>query len=101
MRGFKIREKLSSRSELTLFGVLQALSNALVRMGEGSYIQQALVGFGVLHDGGRLSLYRQHYGPLRFLELSDEVTGPAAECRERLDVFGDVKHEFTPMLAPF
>jgi hypothetical protein len=35
MRGFEVRENLSRGPDLTLFGVLQALTDAFLRIGTG------------------------------------------------------------------
>ena len=40
--------------------VLQALADALARVGLSCNIQQPLIGFGVLHNGGGLALYGQN-----------------------------------------
>ena len=42
MPGFKVLEKLPCRPDLPLFCVLQALSDALLRVGAGGNIKQAL-----------------------------------------------------------
>src|SRR5450755_2903245 len=76
-------EKLPRRADLALFCVLQPLTDALVGVGLGSNVEQALIGFGVLHDGRSLSLYGQHHGALGFLELFHEITRPATERRQR------------------
>src|SRR5271170_5932225 len=60
MPGFKVLEKLPCRPDLPLFCVLQALSDALLRVGAGGNIKQALIGFGVLHDSRGFPLHRQH-----------------------------------------
>jgi hypothetical protein len=54
MRGFKVREKLSRWPHLVLFCVLQALTDALLGIGTGGDVEEALIGFSVLDDGRRL-----------------------------------------------
>src|ERR1035441_2538101 len=76
--------------------VIKPLANALVHIGAGGDVEQALIGFGVLHNGLGLALDREHYGPLAFLELLHEVAGAAAEGSQRLDVFGDIEHGTSP-----
>jgi hypothetical protein len=101
MPGFEIREKLFRWPHPAFFCVLQALTDSLPGIGMGRNVEQALIGFGILYDGRCFPLYGQHYGALGFLELFHEVTGPAAERRQRLDVVRDVKHGIAPIKAPF
>jgi hypothetical protein len=65
------------------------------------YIQQLLIGFGVLHNGRGLPLDGQYDGTLAFLELLQELTRAAAKRRQRLDVFRDIEHRLAPIKAPF
>jgi hypothetical protein len=68
MSGFEVREKLSRAPDPALFGVLQTLAGALLGIGTGGDVEQALVGFGVLHDGRRPPPHSQHTtGRLVFL----------------------------------
>jgi len=76
MRGFEVSEKLSRGPEPTLFGVLKALTDALRGMGTGGYVEQALIGFGILYNGRRFPLHGQHHGALGFLELFHKTTSP-------------------------
>lgn len=87
MPGFEVLEKLPRWADLPLCRVRQALADALLGIGARSNIEQALVGFGVLHDGRRFSLHGQYYGALGLFELFHKVAGSAAERRQRLDVF--------------
>src|SRR3981189_887493 len=77
--------------------VIKPLADSLFRIRAGGDVEQALVSFGVLHDGGSLPLDGEHHGALAFLQLLHEVAGTAAEGRQRLDVLGDVKHEPAPI----
>src|SRR5258707_6669072 len=77
--GFELVENLPRRPDLSLFRVLQALTYALPYIGTGGNVEEALISFGVLHDGRRLPLHRKHHGALGSLELFHEVAGPAAE----------------------
>lgn len=72
--------------------VVQALADAFFSISARGDIEQALIGCGVLYDGGGFSVYREHDRALRFLELLHEVTGGPAECGQRLDVARDVDH---------
>jgi hypothetical protein len=76
--------------------VIKPLADSLFRIRTGGDVEQALVGFGVLHDGGSPPLDVEHHRALAFLQLLDEVAGTAAEGRQRLDVFGDVQPEPAP-----
>ena len=67
MLGFEIVEKLSRRPDLSFFRVRQPLTDAFLHIGMGGNIEQALVGFGILHDSRCLSLHRKHHGALCFL----------------------------------
>jgi hypothetical protein len=77
--------------------ILQTLANGFRIIGAGGKVEQALIGCGVLHDGRRLSVHGKHHGAFALLELFHEVAGLAAESRQRLDVFGDVKHGSAPI----
>jgi len=57
MPGFELGEKFARRSDPSLSDVLQALTDAFLRIRVSSDIQQAPIGFGVLYNGGGLSLY--------------------------------------------
>jgi hypothetical protein len=92
MSRFKFREELSRRLHPTLSHILKALADTFFRVSLGGNVQQPLVGLGILHDSSGLSFHGQYHGTLTLLELPQELSGTAAECRERLDVFRDVKH---------
>ena len=57
--------------------VIKPLADTLVHIGAGGDVEQALIGFGVLHNGLGLALDREHYGPLAFLELLHSVVAAA------------------------
>jgi hypothetical protein len=92
---------LSRRASASVGYVIKPLADAFLCIGAGGDVKQALIGFGILHDGGRLPLYRKHHGALALLKLFHEVAGPAAEGRQRLDILSDVKHGPAPLKAPF
>jgi len=60
MPRFKIFEKLARRANPALFRVLQALADALFRVGSGGNIKQSLIGLRVLHDSCSLPLHGEH-----------------------------------------
>src|ERR1700730_5639076 len=76
--------------------IIKSLADSLFRIRAGGDVQQALVGFGVLHDSCCLPLYSEHHGALALFQLLHEVAGTAAEGRQRLDVLSYVKHEPAP-----
>ena len=92
MLGFEIVEKLPRRPDLSFFRVLQPLTDAFLHIGVGGNVEQALVGFGILHDSRCLSLHRKHHRALVLFKLFHEVAGPPPEGRQRLDVIRDVNH---------
>jgi len=79
--------------------VIKTLADSFLQIRAGGDVQQALVGFGILHDRRCLPLHPKHHGTLTFLQLSHEVAGTAAEGRQRLDVLGDVKYWPAPIKA--
>src|ERR1700674_1713245 len=96
MLGFELVEKLLRGPSFSFFRVLQALTDAFLCIDAGSDVEQALIGLGILHDGRCLPPHREHHRALALLELLDEVARPSAEGCQRLDVFGDIKHEPAP-----
>src|SRR5260370_23967064 len=64
MPGFELGEKLPHGPSLSFFRLVQALADAFLRISVGGNVEQALIGFGVLHDGRRLPLHRKHHGPV-------------------------------------
>jgi hypothetical protein len=101
MLRFEVREKLPSWADLPLFRVIQALTDALPRIGASSNVEQALISSRILHDGRSFPFHRKHHGALGSLELFQEGARPAAEGRQGLDVVRDVKHGTAPIKAPF
>ena len=83
------------------FGVLEALADAVFGIGFGSDVKQALVGFGVLHDGRRPPLHGQYHRAFGLLELFHEVAGPPAECRQGLNVIYRIEHGVLLFQHPF
>jgi hypothetical protein len=69
------------------------LTDRLLSIRAGRNVEQSLVGFGVLHYSRGLPVNCEHHGALGFLKVFHEVAGLAPEGRQRLEVFGDVKHD--------
>jgi len=97
MPGFEVFEKLPRWTEPPLFGVLQALTDTLLRIGARGDVEEVLVGFGVLHNSRRFSFHRQHYGAFGLFEPFHEVAGSAAERCQRMDVIRNIEHGTAPI----
>jgi len=94
MPRFEVLENLPRRTDFALFYVLQTLTDALFSIGSCGNVKQALISFGVLHDGRSLPFNRKHHGPAGLFKLLHEVAGSATERSQRLNIFGDVEHGF-------
>jgi len=93
MRGSELVEKLPCGPSLSFFRTLKTLLDAFPGVAMRSNIEQSLIGFGVLHDGGCFPLFHcEYYGALAFLKLFYEIAGTAPESRQRLNILGYVKH---------
>src|ERR1700733_11837207 len=79
MLGFKFVKELPRGPCSSFFYVLQTLSDALLCVGTGGNVEQALIGLGILHDGCCLPLHRKHHWALALLELFHKVAGTSAE----------------------
>src|SRR5207247_6785976 len=85
-------QSFTRRTHTTLLCVFDALPDSLKRIGLCGNVEQALIGFGILHDCFRFSIDCKNYRFLRSLEVLHELSRIAPECRHRLNVFFDVKH---------
>jgi hypothetical protein len=92
MLGSKLGEEFPSRTYPSLLDVLQSLPDPFASISESGDIEQPLISSGVLHHCLRFSFDSENHRPLRLLELLHEVAGAAAERREGLNVFRDIKH---------
>jgi hypothetical protein len=82
--------------------VVAALTDCFFYAGAGGDVEQALVGSDVLDDGLGFASNGKDDGALALFELLYEITGPAEEGGEALDVFGDIKHRLAIQLGhPF
>jgi len=75
MCGLERVEKLPRGPDLSFFRVLKALPDAFLGVGMGGYIEQTLIGFSVLHDGGCFPLDCEHDGELAFFTRQIEWFG--------------------------
>jgi len=73
MGAFKLGEELPGWPDSPVSSVLQTLADALFGVGAPGNIQQALIGFRILHDGRCLPVHREHDGALAPLKLLHEV----------------------------
>ena len=87
------------RRSATMRNIVQALTDAFAGVGTGSEVEEALVGFGILHDGCRLAVDRQNHRTLGLSQLLHEVAGSPSKRRQRLDVFRDVHQKV--LTAPY
>jgi len=72
---------LSRRARTSVGYVIQTLTNAFRFVRHGDNVEQALIGFGVLHNSRCLPVHGKHHGALALLKLFQEVAGLAAEGR--------------------
>jgi hypothetical protein len=91
---------LFGRAGTSMGYVIKPLSDTLFRISARRDVQKTLVGFRILHDSSGLSIHREHDRTFALPELLHEVTGPAAEASQRLNVFGHVEHDFLRFKAP-
>src|ERR1700683_1065965 len=92
MPRFEFFEEFPYGPELSCLRVFQTLANSFVRIYARSHVQKTLIRLGVLHNSGSFAFYREHHRASTFLELPQEIAGPAAKCSERLNVLGNIKH---------
>jgi hypothetical protein len=79
-------------TDAALLYVLKPLADTLNRVGLRSDVEQALIGFSVLHNRFRFAVNGKNQRPLGFLEALHEFSRIAAECGHRLNVFLNVEH---------
>src|ERR1700687_2381741 len=86
-------QSFTRRTHTTLLYILDALPDSLKCIGLRGDVEQALIGFGILHDRLRPSIDCKDQRFLRLLEVLHEFPRIAPECRHRLNVFLDVEHD--------
>jgi hypothetical protein len=72
--------------------VIQTLTDPFLCIGPRGNVQQTLIPFSILHNGGCLSMHSQHDGALGPLQSLHEVTGRPPKRRQRLNVARNVQH---------
>jgi hypothetical protein len=101
MPSFKVVEELRSRPDPALSDVLQSLADAFLRISPRCDVEQALISFGVLHDGCRFPVHRKDHWALALFKLFQKFAGAAAESCQRLDIFVMFSIVPSPIKAPF
>jgi hypothetical protein len=101
MPGFELVEKLPGRSDPSLSGVVQSLSNTFLGVGAGGNVEQALIRFCVLHDRRGPPVKSKHYRALAPPELFQKYARAPAKGGQRLDILRDVKRRPRFIGAPF
>jgi hypothetical protein len=89
---FEFREEFPGGPDSSFLCVFQALADSFPCVCLRGNVEQALISLGILYDSGCFSLDGQNDGASAFFELHHEFAGSTAECRQRLDVFGDIEH---------
>src|SRR6185437_7617249 len=95
MLGFKVGEKFSNWPTPAPSSIFQALPDAFTGVGAGRDIQQTLISLRVLDDRGGSALHRENHRALVLFELFHKVARSSAKGRQRLDVFGYIKHAYS------
>jgi hypothetical protein len=72
--------------------VLHALPDGLVDIGASGAVEQALIGFRVLHDGLRLAVDGKDHGSPALLDRLKKFARLPPEIGQRLNVLRDVEH---------
>ena len=102
MPGFKLFKKFLRGPNLSFFRVIQALTDAFLRIDTGGNIEQSLIGLGILDDGRRLPLHGEHHRALASL-LSCFMKSPERRRKVVSDWMSLVMSSMSRLLvkAPF
>src|ERR1039457_8918 len=92
MSSFEFGEEFLDVLPFSLSGILQALADALAGVGASRDVEQALIGFGVLHDYRSLAFHGENYRALALSELFHKIARPATERGQLLNILGNVQH---------
>src|SRR5260370_4244264 len=85
-------QSFARRTHAALFYVLKPLPGSLSGISLRRDVQQALIGFSILHDRFRFAIDGEDQGSLGSLQTFHEFTRIAPECGHGLNVFLDVEH---------
>jgi hypothetical protein len=75
------------------FHIFEALADKFRNVGLRRYIQQPLIGFGILHDRFGLSVDGKNQRFSRLFQMFQEFRRIAANCRHGLNVFFYFEHD--------
>ncbi len=89
-------EELGCGTAFSSVEFFQSLTDALLDVGEGGEVEEALVGGGILEDGFRFAVDGEDDGALGGFELLEEIGGVVAKGGEGLGVLGGVDHGWSP-----
>ena len=80
-------QRFAGGSHTALFHVFETLTDAFECICLGCDIQEALIGFGILHDSFSFSVHCKNERLFRFFEMLHELRWIAPEGRHGLNVF--------------
>src|SRR5579859_4513855 len=80
-------ERFACRTDAAFLHVVQALTDAFPGVRLRGDIEQALIGFGILHDRFGFSIDGENERFFGLFEMLHELRRIAAECRHGLNVF--------------
>lgn len=83
-------QRFPCRRHAAFSNVRAPLADAFFRVRLCRNVEQVLIGFGILHDGGVLAVDRQNNRAFRFLELLKEVSGMIPKRGQGLNVSGNI-----------
>jgi len=89
-------EELGCGTAFSSLEFFESLTDALLDVGEGGEVEEALVGGGILEDGFRFAVDGEDDGALGSFQLLEEFGGVVAEGGEGLGVLGGVDHVWSP-----
>src|SRR5271168_988925 len=98
MLNIEFREKIARGACAAFADVFQSLANSFARVGCRCDVEQPLVGFCILDNGGGFALHCEDYRALAPLELFEEVRRAAAEGGQRLNILSEIEHGFSSTL---
>jgi hypothetical protein len=87
------------RAHTALFYILKSLPDSLDGIGLRCDVEQALIGFSILHDSFRFAVNGKNQGALGFLKTLHEFARIAPECGHGLNIFLDIEHAHLMMAS--
>jgi hypothetical protein len=83
----------AGRAYAAFFRLFEALADTFRSVGLRRYIEQPLIGFGILHDRFGLSVDGKNQQFSRLFQMFQEFRRIAAKCRPGLNAFFDIEHD--------